>query len=305
MMLTTQFDANELARQAFYARYDKAVETLSPDLRPFVSLSGFNEEKDGSWELRDSWGKVLAKHRSAQSLDTEAAANDAAQKKQAQYRRGSISVFDLEPRAFGKVVSAIAIEVMQQYIQPMAQAIVDLDSEKRIDAEVIAELAKCLERVDALEAGTTIRQKSLSEGDGVGAPGSIAPAVRGIQEAIIDREGQLVLTMTDGTIQKLGRVIGQDGLSVESRELEYVPETHEIVERWTANGKTREFRYPAGGIRDGGYWRQGVEARKHEVMTHAGSTWLALRDTKAKPCHENPEDWRLFARKGRDAKENT
>jgi hypothetical protein len=25
-----------------------------------------------------------------------------------------------------------------------------------------------------------------------------------------------------------------------------------------------------------------------------------LRDTKAKPCTENKDDWRLFARKGRD-----
>jgi hypothetical protein len=120
-----------------------------------------------------------------------------------------------------------------------------------------------------------------------------------------ETSGSLVFTMTDGSTRNLGCVVGRDGLSVESRELEYVPETHEIVERWTASGKTREFRYPAGGIRDGGYWRQGVEARKHEVMTHAGSAWLALRDTKAKPCHENPEDWRLFARKGRDAKEDT
>jgi hypothetical protein len=51
---------------------------------------------------------------------------------------------------------------------------------------------------------------------------------------------------------------------------------------------------------DKGYWRQGISAEKADIVTHAGNAWIALRDNSSKPCLENKEDWRLFARKGRD-----
>jgi hypothetical protein len=149
--------AEDRARQAYYRRYDQAVATLSPDHRNLANLHGYTEYKDGSWRITDALGNLVAEHRSAQSLEIEAAASDAVRKKQVQYRRGSISVLDLEPKTFGKVVAAIVREAVQAYIQPIAQAIVDLDSEKRIDAAVIDELGNCLERVDALE-------KSMSDG---------------------------------------------------------------------------------------------------------------------------------------------
>jgi hypothetical protein len=51
---------------------------------------------------------------------------------------------------------------------------------------------------------------------------------------------------------------------------------------------------------DRGYWRENMACEKSDIVTHNGNAWLALCDTKAKPCLENKEDWRLFARKGRD-----
>jgi hypothetical protein len=127
--------------------------------------------------------------------------------------------------------------------------------------------------------------------DGVGAAG-----------AMIDRDGCLILTTTKGEAIKLGSVVGKDGrdgLSVESLDRTYCPDTHEVVERWVAAGQTKELRYPAGGIRHGGYWRDGVRARAAETWTHASVAWIAKRDTSDKPSRESA-DWEIFANKGRD-----
>jgi hypothetical protein len=129
-----------------------------------------------------------------------------------------------------------------------------------------------------------------------------AAQARGVESAFIDRDGELVLTMTDGTVIKLGKVVGQDGTGLESRELSYDGEKHEIVERWSSGGKLRELRYPAGGIHYVGYWTEGMLVRACSAVTEGGSLWIALRDTKAKPCHENKADWRIAVRKGRDAR---
>ena len=54
---------------------------------------------------------------------------------------------------------------------------------------------------------------------------------------------------------------------------------------------------------DAGYWREGMKCQKGDVVTHDGGAWIALKETKSKPCVETKEDWRLFARKGRDGRD--
>lgn len=92
---------------------------------------------------------------------------------------------------------------------------------------------------------------------------------------------------------------GEDGLSVESLDRTYDKEAHEIVERWVAAGKKKELRYPAGGIRHGGYWREGVDAKAAETWTHAGIAWIAKQNTTEKPSRDSAA-WEIFANKGRD-----
>lgn len=202
-----------------------------------------------------------------------------------------------DPAIFGKVMGT----AIKEAVEPLRQRIKELETSKAIDAVALDELANCLERIDALEDGDNgKRNKSLDEER----DGAEAPACRGIASALIDRDGDLVLTMTDGSAQKVGRVVGRDGLSLESRELRYVAETHEIVESWTVAGAKREFRYPAGGICDRGYWSEGMEVLAGQAVTHNGSLWIAKCTTRAKPCHENSTEWRIGARKGRDAKDS-
>lgn len=134
----------------------------------------------------------------------------------------------------------------------------------------------------------------------------------GIADLLIDRDGNLIATMTDGRVKSLGIVIGRDGkdgrngadgLSMADVTRAYDPDAHEVVERWTVGGEQKELRYPAGGIRPGGFWREGLKCYSGQAITHDGALWIAKRDNSAKPCLENADDWQLAARKGRDGRD--
>lgn len=121
----------------------------------------------------------------------------------------------------------------------------------------------------------------------------------GMAGAILDRDGCLQITLTNGEVKNLGVVVGKDGLSFESFTSEYIPETNEISLKGTCAGRTQEIRYPAGGIRPAGYWRDGTKAKAGEAWVHDGQTYYAKQDTTAKP-ETKSDDWILDARRGRD-----
>lgn len=127
----------------------------------------------------------------------------------------------------------------------------------------------------------------------------------GLAGAMIDREGNLMATMTNGEVKNLGPVVGKDGkdgvdgIGLDSFEMEYIHEAHEISIKASAAGRVKELRYPAGGIRPAGYWRDGTKAKAGEAWTHDGSMWIATKDTSAKP-ETTGSDWIIGARKGRD-----
>lgn len=130
----------------------------------------------------------------------------------------------------------------------------------------------------------------------------------GLAGAMIDRDNNLQITLTNGEVKNLGVVVGKDGrdgqdgkdgISFESFEMEYIPETHEIGIKAVAGGRVKELRFPAGGIRHGGYWRDGVKSLAAQTWTHGGTVYIAKRDTSAKPQNGH-EDWEVFARGGRD-----
>lgn len=127
----------------------------------------------------------------------------------------------------------------------------------------------------------------------------------GLAGAMIDRDGSLQVTFTNGEVKNLGPVVGRngtdgkDGISFESFDLEYLPETHEVCVKASIAGRTKELRYPAGGIRPAGYWRDGTRAKAGEAWVHDGSMWIALKDCQSKPAL-NDDGWIIGARKGRD-----
>jgi hypothetical protein len=124
----------------------------------------------------------------------------------------------------------------------------------------------------------------------------------GLAGAVIDRDGNLAITMTNGDVKSLGQVVGRDGsdgIGLEDFDMEFDGAAHEVVIRASCAGRRKELRYPAGGIRPGGYWREGTLAKAGEVYTHDGSSFCAKNDTQEKPDAKSPS-WVLMVRKGRD-----
>ena len=120
----------------------------------------------------------------------------------------------------------------------------------------------------------------------------------GLAGAMIDRDGELIVTKTNGEAIKLGKVVGgkgQDGADFSDVEFDYDGERGLII-RGKHGEITKRLPIPI----DRGYWRDGLKAEKGDVYTEDGSAWIALKSTDKKPSIGNSDDWRMMARKGRD-----
>lgn len=141
----------------------------------------------------------------------------------------------------------------------------------------------------------------------------------GLAGALIDREGQLVVTMTDGTARELGIVVGKDvdldavaatvrgevakipvpkdgvdGVGFDDMDL--VDIEGDLFLRFTRGEVVKDFHLPVPT--DRGVWVE-REFRKGAGVTWGGSFWMAQRDTSAKPDTAD-SGWRLAIKRGRD-----
>lgn len=160
--------------------------------------------------------------------------------------------------------------------------------------------------LDAAVKAIPVPQDGKNGADGLnGERGEKGADGLGLAGAMIDRDGALQITLTNGEVKNLGAVVGKngddgkDGLSLDGFDLQYLPESHEITLKATAAGRVKELRYPAGGIRPAGYWREGTKAQAGEAWVHDGSLWIAVKDCQSKPA-TNDDGWIIAARKGRD-----
>ena len=228
-----------------------------------------------------------------------------------------------DPEKFGQAMG----EAIRKAVEPLQQEIATLKSQlaampapaagkdgadgrdgKDCDMEVVKSLV-----ADAVKAIPVINGKDGADGkDGDrgerGEAGKDGADGLGQAGAMIDRDGALQITMTNGEVKNLGVVVGKDGtngkdgadgIGLDAFEMEYLEETHEVRIKAGCGGRTKELRYPAGGIRPAGYWREGTKALAGQVWTHDGSGWVAKNATTARP-EASSEDWILIARKGRD-----
>lgn len=178
--------------------------------------------------------------------------------------------------------------------------------------KTLADAAAAAAVVEHLEANPPPAGKNGQDGqpgrDGErGEKGDSGKDGAGVADLLIDRNGELVVTLTDGRTKSLGQVVGKDGApgtagkdgaDFTKAEIDWDGERTVII-----RGTGGEIRKTLSVPIDRGYWREGMACEKADVVTHDGNAWCALRETKAKPCHENKDDWRLFARKGRDGRD--
>lgn len=161
-----------------------------------------------------------------------------------------------------------------------------------VDVDSIAESVerRCEERIAeavsrALDEWTTKHPPQKGE-DGVGLAGGM-----------IDREGDLIITTSKGETLRLGHVVGKDGADFSNVEIDYDGERTIII-----RGQGGEIRKHLPIPLDRGYWRDGMTCQKGDVVTHDGSAWIALAETRERPGMATKEHWRMLARKGRDGR---
>ena len=124
----------------------------------------------------------------------------------------------------------------------------------------------------------------------------------GVAGAMINRDGDLVLTLSDGTAHKLGPVVGRDGFSLTDFAAVYDGERG-LTLTFESGDIKRECALHLPTVIHRGFWRDGTHARAGDAWTCDGSLWIAKTETGKKPCYENREEWTLACRKGRDAAE--
>ena len=125
-----------------------------------------------------------------------------------------------------------------------------------------------------------------------------------VKDMLRSHDGHLIAVMSDGTTRDLGEFVGKDGApGKDGADFSDVEIDYDGERTLTIRGKGGEIVKRLPIPMDRGYFRDGMGAEKGDIVTHDGIAWIALRDTRATPSIANKEDWRIFARKGRDGKD--
>lgn len=137
----------------------------------------------------------------------------------------------------------------------------------------------------------------------------------GLAGAVIDRSGNLILTLTDGSTRDLGIVVGRDGQKGEPGQdgkdgadglgfddLEVVHDgLRAFTFRFAKGEKVKEFPFTLPVVLDCGVFKSGETYAAGDGVTWGGSFWIAQKDTMEKPGEG--DGWRLAVKKGRDGKD--
>ena len=215
----------------------------------------------------------------------------------------------LDTKALAKATAEIVREHVDRATAPLLARIEVLEGREPgrdgvsvSPAEVEAIVAANIERA---VAAIPVPVDGKSGADGVGLSG-----------AMIDRDGELVLTLTDGTLAKLGPVVGRDGR--DGRDGERGEKgadgfsLNDFDVEMQQDGRTVVFRFVRGDVADTyelcfptmiyqGVFADGKSYVTGDTVTWGGSLWHCDMDTGEKPG-EGAKAWTLCCKKGRDAR---
>lgn len=151
----------------------------------------------------------------------------------------------------------------------------------------------------------------------------------GIVDALVNRAGSLVVTMSDGTTKDVGPIVGRDvdmvaverlireeiakiptpqdgkdGLGFDDFEEEFDGE-RTYIRRYKRGDDVKEYKSVIPFVLDRGVWKGGTKYERGDGVTYAGSFWICQQETSARPGDAQDESraWRLAVKKGADGKE--
>jgi hypothetical protein len=128
----------------------------------------------------------------------------------------------------------------------------------------------------------------------------------GLAGAIIDRDGELVVTLTNGETRNLGPVVGKDGDPGKDgrdgfgfEDIDLLDTDEGVILRFMRSGDVKDFRLPI--IVDRGVYKEGQTYRPGDGITWGGSYWICQEETIDKP--DSGKGFRLAVKKGRDGRD--
>jgi hypothetical protein len=128
----------------------------------------------------------------------------------------------------------------------------------------------------------------------------------GLAGAIIDRGGELVVTLTNGETRNLGPVVGKDGGPGKDgrdgfgfEDIDLLDADEGVILRFMRAGDVKDFRLPI--IVDRGVYKEGQTYRPGDGVTWGGSYWICQEETTDKP--DGGKGFRLAVKKGRDGRD--
>ena len=196
---------------------------------------------------------------------------------------------------------------------------------KDADPEVVKALNEQIvtlkAQIAALQVEVTSARSDQDEQMAALVERAVAKAVSDIKQpepvnvvgSFIQRDGHLVLTMSDGSTKDLGMVVGkngepgakgdpgkdgQDGLGFE--DCDVIVEDDGVYAQWKRGDRIERRKLPTTIYRD--IYREGETYHPGDIVTWGGSSFIAKGETTAKPGMNTPESraWKLMVKRGRD-----
>lgn len=187
-----------------------------------------------------------------------------------------------------------------------------------IDRALVRELVESVskEQIGVLAATLPLPEKGEPGGDGPpgekGPPGDLGAPGKdgaGLADALIDKDGALVLTLSDGRTKTLGRVVGSDGSpgadgkTFSLADFDVVPIDERTIELQFTHGEekhTFELEFPVPIYRN--VFKEGESYQRGDMVTWAGSTWHCDEPKGLKPGAPD-SGWTLAVKAGRPGKD--
>lgn len=135
----------------------------------------------------------------------------------------------------------------------------------------------------------------------------------GIADLVIDRDGNLIASFTDGRMKHLGQVVGKDGrdggdgkdgipFGVDDLDMTLMEDGRTLRMSFTKGDTEYAFQIPFPVVIDRGVFADGKSYEEGDGVTWGGSFWIAQRATGSKPDSAD-SGWRLAVKRGRDGKD--
>jgi hypothetical protein len=247
----------------------------------------------------------------------------------------------IDAKAFGAEVAKMVKDYVGQALAPLAADSAALRGEvaaltsrlAAVEARPVHDLTEIKDAIAAIQIPEVPElpdfEAMIADAVLQGEKGDKGADGVGVADALIDREGHLVLTLTDGKSLNVGPIVGRDGkdgidgkdgapgekgadgingkdgkdgLGFEDMAVDYDGE-RTLHLSWEKDGTRKEHSLRFGVPLYRGTFASGADYEKGDCVTWGGSIWISQVDAPEGNPSEASKDWKLAVKRGRNGKE--